>query len=293
MLPAAKDQPAYVLHRRAFRETSVIVELLTADFGRVAGVVRGVKGGRRPRYSIEPFTMVSVAWRGRGQLVNILAAESIAATRLQGDALFAGLYLNELLIKTLRTGRAGRCPLSPLWPTTRWLRLQTTTMAWSQRCGRFRERPARRTRLRHRLRRRHPQRRADRGPTKVYLAIDGEGFREATAGEVQNGADKDPVSLSGTEILAIANEDFARSAVRGAAKRVLRRALKQRLAGKPLQYAHAFREPPAPARPCLAQRLSKVACRGSRTANRTSTSGSTRRRSSPRPRGARPSRYST
>jgi len=44
-LPAAKDQPAYVLHRRAFRETSAIVELLTRDFGRVAAVVRGVKGG--------------------------------------------------------------------------------------------------------------------------------------------------------------------------------------------------------------------------------------------------------
>ena len=63
MLPAAKDQPAYVLHRRAFRETSAIVEYLTRDFGRVAAVVRGVKGGRRPRSSIEPFTEVVVAWR--------------------------------------------------------------------------------------------------------------------------------------------------------------------------------------------------------------------------------------
>ena len=237
MLPAAKDQPAYVLHRRAFRETSVIVELLTADFGRVAGVVRGVKGGRRPRYSIEPFTMVSVAWRGRGQLVNILAAESIAATRLQGDALFAGLYLNELLIKTLEPGE----------PVAALFRRYADAMA-SLADNNDGLEPA--------LRRFEKGLLEELGygiafdvdirsgapieADKVYLAIDGEGFREATAGEVQNGADKDPVSLSGTEILAIANEDFARSAVRGAAKRVLRRALKQRLAGKPLNTRTLF-----------------------------------------------------
>ena len=238
MLPPAKDQPAYVLHRRAFRETSAIIELLTADFGRVAGVVRGVKGGGRPRYSIEPFTLVSVAWRGRGQLVNVLSAEAIAATRLQGDALFAGLYVNELLIKTLE-------PQEPVASLFRRYGDAVAALAANDglepvlRCfekGLLEE-------LGYGLAfdvdiESGEPIEAD----KVYLAVDGEGFRESAAGEIRNGAGN--MTLTGTEILAIANEDFARSAVLGAAKRVFRRALRQRLAGKPLNTRALFEHRP-------------------------------------------------
>lgn len=239
MLPAAKDQPAYVLHRRAFRETSAIIELLTADFGRVAGVVRGVKGGRRPRYSIEPFTLVSVAWRGRGQLVNILNAEAVAATRLQGDALFAGLYLNELLIKTLE-------PQEPV--ATLFCRYADAVAALSANDG---LEPALRCfekglldELGYGL-----AFDVDIGSgapieaDKVYQAVDGEGFRETAAGQIRNGADTD-LTLTGTDILAIANEDFGQSRVLGAAKHVFRRALRQRLAGKPLNTRALFAHRP-------------------------------------------------
>ena len=272
MLPAAKDQPAYVLHRRAFRETSAIVELLTADFGRVAGVVRGVKGGRRSRYCIEPFTPVSVAWRGRGQLVNVLSAEALAATRLEGDALFAGLYLNELLIKTLE-------PQEPV--TNLFRRYGDAVAALARNDGPAAQRTSARRRTstasEWQPHREHGPDSSEIEPAlrcfekglleelgyglafdvdiksgtpiradSTYLAVDGEGFRETSAppnatvsGNDRNGGD-DSITLTGADVLAMGNEDFDRPTVRGAAKRVFRRALTQRLAGKPLNTRALF-----------------------------------------------------
>ena len=90
-----------MLHQRAFRETSVVVDLLTHDFGRISGVVRAAKStGRRTR-QIDPFCELAVTWRGRGQLVNVLHCEPVTSCRLAGERLFCGLYLNELLVKTL------------------------------------------------------------------------------------------------------------------------------------------------------------------------------------------------
>lgn len=104
MTTPAESQPAFVLHKRAFRETSVVVELLSRDFGRVGGVVRGAKGRRRRTHHIEPFAQVSATWRGNGELVNVLHCELVSAWPLRGDRLFAGLYMNELLIKMLNHG---------------------------------------------------------------------------------------------------------------------------------------------------------------------------------------------
>ena len=240
MLPAAKDQPAYVLHRRAFRETSAIVEYLTRDFGRVAAVVRGVKGGRRPRSSIEPFTEVVVAWRGRGQLVTATASESVQATRLTGDALFAGLYVNELLIKTLE-------PQEPVETVFHHYGATLTALAVDDDLE-----PA--------------LRRFEKGlldelgyglvfdvdvktgrpiePHKTYRAVDGEGFHETRDGDGSQAAGNE-ATLTGAVITAIANGDFTGPRERAAAKLVLRSALRQRLAGKRLNTRQFFTRRPA------------------------------------------------
>lgn len=101
MLRPEVGQPAYVLHRRPYKETSFIVELLTLEHGRVAGVMRGARGTRR-HDPIEPFSRMEVGWRGRGQLVTITSRESVHHWKLSARFLFAGLYLNELLIRSLR-----------------------------------------------------------------------------------------------------------------------------------------------------------------------------------------------
>ncbi|HJW04284.1 MAG TPA: DNA repair protein RecO [Azospira sp.] len=96
-------QPAYVLHAYPFRETSLIVEAFTRDFGRVALLARGA---RRPRSALRGLLMgfqpLEVGWAGKGEVLTLMKAEwQGGQPLLAGQALFCGYYLNELLIHLL------------------------------------------------------------------------------------------------------------------------------------------------------------------------------------------------
>lgn len=91
--------PAYILHSRKYRDSSLIVELFTEKEGRVAGVVRGArtsKGG-----IVQPFSQLLVAYRGRGDLKTITKIEEMSVGLLVGENLFIGLYVNEILFHLL------------------------------------------------------------------------------------------------------------------------------------------------------------------------------------------------
>lgn len=97
-------QPAYVLHARPWRETSLIVELLSRDHGRVAVVARGVQGAKRHplRAALQPLQSLRIDFLPRGELARLLQAEALdAAPMLQGEALMAAFYVNELLLRLL------------------------------------------------------------------------------------------------------------------------------------------------------------------------------------------------
>ncbi len=96
-------QPAYVLHSYPFRETSLIVEVFTRDFGRMALLARGA---RRPRAAIRGLLMgfqpLEIGWAGKGEVLTLMKAEwQGGQPLLAGEALFCGYYLNELLINLL------------------------------------------------------------------------------------------------------------------------------------------------------------------------------------------------
>jgi len=101
--PRQHSQPAFVLHSYPFKETSLVVELFTRDFGRVAVVA---KGARRPKSSLRgvllAFQPVLVSWSGKGELYTLIRAEWHGAYQpLKGLPLICGFYLNELLLKLL------------------------------------------------------------------------------------------------------------------------------------------------------------------------------------------------
>lgn len=102
------QQAAWLLHARPYRETSIIGEYFTRDFGRVGAVLRGVRGaGRRRRPAPAQFVPLLLDWRGGGALKTLTGAEPDGpGYRLQGDRLASGLYLNELLMRTLKPGDA-------------------------------------------------------------------------------------------------------------------------------------------------------------------------------------------
>lgn len=96
-------QPAFVLHSYAWRETSLIVEVFSRDFGRVALVARGAK---RPtshfRGLLSSFNPLSVGWSGRNDIKTLVRADWLGGMQpLRGDALLAAFYANELLVRLL------------------------------------------------------------------------------------------------------------------------------------------------------------------------------------------------
>lgn len=96
------QQPAYVLHVRPWRETSLLLESFTRDFGRVGLVARGVRGARArlSRSALEPLQALRMDWSGRGELQTLTAVEAAGASHaFRGDALLSAMYVNELLVR--------------------------------------------------------------------------------------------------------------------------------------------------------------------------------------------------
>lgn len=98
-----KDEAGYVLHGYPYQETSLIIEVFTREFGRVAMVAKGAKRPHSPLRSVlMPFHALTLDWSGRAELKTLRTAEWRGAFRLlTGRALICGFYLNELLLKLL------------------------------------------------------------------------------------------------------------------------------------------------------------------------------------------------
>ncbi len=96
-------QPGFVLHSYPYKETSLIVEVFSRDYGRIAVVAKGAK---RPhsklRGVLQSFQPLTVGWTGKSEVRTLTAAEWIGGLLpLEKAALLCGFYLNELLVKFL------------------------------------------------------------------------------------------------------------------------------------------------------------------------------------------------
>ncbi|WP_151883724.1 DNA repair protein RecO [Pseudomonas putida] len=220
-------QPAYVLHSRAYKETSALVDFFPPQ-GRVRAVLRRArsKGGSLVR----PFVPLEVELRGRGELKNVGRMDSAGtAAWLHGDALFSGLYLNELLMRllpaeapfptlfehytlTLQALGAGR-PLEPLLRSFEWRLLDELGYAFSLQQD-VNDQPVAADGL-YRLR-------VDAGLERVELA--------------------QPGLFRGTELLALAEANWEAPGALLAAKRLMRQALAVHLGAKPLVSRELFRK---------------------------------------------------
>ena len=97
-------EPSYVLHSRPYRESSLLLETLTRSCGRVGLVARGARGARsRWKNMLQPFRPLLLSWSQKGELGTLTAADQVASPpALAGQALFCGLYANELTLRFLQ-----------------------------------------------------------------------------------------------------------------------------------------------------------------------------------------------
>lgn len=95
--------PAFVLHSRPYRDTSLLLEVFSAEQGRVGLVARGARTARnRQRGLLQPFQPLLLSWTARGDLGTLATVEAAGAPfALRGHGLYGGFYANELLVRLL------------------------------------------------------------------------------------------------------------------------------------------------------------------------------------------------
>lgn len=95
-------QPAFVLHTYPWKETSLIVEVLTRDYGRLSLVAKGAK---RPmsqyRGMLCPFCPLAVSFSGKGDVKTLTKCEWHGTLMLPDTVLMSAFYMNEILVRLL------------------------------------------------------------------------------------------------------------------------------------------------------------------------------------------------
>lgn len=91
-------QLAWVLHRRPYQDTGLLLELFTSQYGRVGAIARG---GRKIQL-LQPFQPLLVELVGQGDLLRLQQYEVASSpVSLVKQQLYCGVYLNELLMRLL------------------------------------------------------------------------------------------------------------------------------------------------------------------------------------------------
>lgn len=222
-----EQQPGFVLHSRAYRETSALVDYFSGDYGVIRAVVKGVRGTRsKQRHLTQPFQCLVLNWQGKSELKTLYQGEPVGRTNpLQGRSLWCGLYLNELTLRLLPQGDP-----------------QPALFAYYQLAL---------------------ERLSDPQQQEIVLRIYerqllqclgfGLDFDRTSSGQVIEATARyhfDPLQgfestsddsgYSGSVLMALAQNDYQRPDVRRAAKRLMRQALAPHLGGRPLHSRELF-----------------------------------------------------
>ena len=97
-------QPAFILHRRPYRNTGLLLEAFGRECGRLGLVARSAVSPRsRLKGLLQPFAPLLLSWNGEGDLATLTGAEEAGRpVSLPPDRVLAGLYVNELLVRLLQ-----------------------------------------------------------------------------------------------------------------------------------------------------------------------------------------------
>lgn len=104
-----ENEPAYVLHRRAFGESSLTLELLTKNYGRVGALARSAR--QQSKKSSKDALVLGALYvadlGGSGELLQLRRFEIVeTAPTFVGERSLALMYVNELMIALLPRGDA-------------------------------------------------------------------------------------------------------------------------------------------------------------------------------------------
>lgn len=98
-----QSQPGFILHSYPYKETSLIIDVFTRQYGRVGLLAKGAK---RPhsqlRGALQTFQPLTLSWSGKSELQTLSAAEWVGGMLpLEKNTLLYGFYLNEIIVKLI------------------------------------------------------------------------------------------------------------------------------------------------------------------------------------------------
>ena len=94
-----ENTPAFLIHRRMYQGSSLLLDFFTKDFGRLRLVARGA---RKSKTSLQMFQCLSISFKGKGELKNLSQWEiADNPRRILGDDLILAMYVNELILRLL------------------------------------------------------------------------------------------------------------------------------------------------------------------------------------------------
>ena len=100
--------PAFILHQRVFRESSLLLDIISRDHGRISLVAKGVRKQKRSQAGLlQIYQPLLLSWQGRRDLQTLTAVEPNGpAYLLRAESALCGLYINELMMKLLPVGES-------------------------------------------------------------------------------------------------------------------------------------------------------------------------------------------
>ena len=92
-------QPAFILQHRKYRESSLILDVLTEDFGVVTVLARGVRKKKSKTAGLLlPFSALKLSYIGKNDLKILTDVElDSCKLKLTGTSLYCGFYVNEII----------------------------------------------------------------------------------------------------------------------------------------------------------------------------------------------------
>ncbi len=228
-----EGEPAFVLHSYPFRETSLVLEVFSRNYGRVPLVARGA---RRPRSALRGLLMgfqpLLLSWFGKHELRTLHSAEwQGGQPQLQGTALLCGFYLNELLLNLMARDDPHE-GLFDYYQQTLLRLVQEEDHAFTLR--RFEKRMLQELGYALSL---ETEAGSDKPivPDKVYRYI-------LERGAVAEGPDAQGMPIAGKTLLDMAADDYHDANSARQSKQLMRMLLDHHLAGRPLHTRELMRD---------------------------------------------------
>lgn len=225
-------EPVFVLHSRPYSNTSLIVEFLTRSNGRLPLLARSARGLKsRYKGKLQPFSPMLASWAGRGELMSLGNVELTSSPfRLEGEALFCGFYLNELLIRLLHRDDPHPDIFESYENTLKNLEISANL---AKTLRQFEKRLL--DQLGYGLSWQvEAQTQKNIIPEGRYQFYSDRGFVP------YSGSSENPLIFSGKNLLAIADENWDDEEVLKAAKKIMRLAIGRHLGDRPLRSRELF-----------------------------------------------------